>query len=62
MQLAQTWLECLTEMSEYAILANAGICRNLVVLTSFPSGMGDGWRASACTLLADGEATRLEYG
>lgn len=50
MQLAQTWLEYLTGISEYAGLANAGVYRNLLVLTSFRSGMGGGWRASACTL------------
>lgn len=61
MQLAQTWLEYLTEMSEYAVLANAEVCRNLLVLTSLCSGIGDGWRASACTAYADGEATCLEY-
>lgn len=49
MQFAQTWLEYLSEMSEYAGLANAGVYRNLLVLPSVWSGRADGWRASVCT-------------
>lgn len=50
MQLAETWLEYLTEMPEYAVLENVEIHRNLSELTSFWSAMADGWRTSASVL------------